>query len=119
MEEENFSNVINKFSEILKEKDINLNDYIDNTANNDNNNSNNNSCPENENIETNSFELDIDTILKIKTLISKINASNNNERISLLQALKPFLSENKQNKLDEYIKIVNIITIIESLNGEL
>ncbi len=113
MEENDISNVINQFSDILKEKDINLNDFVN--ANTENNGNKNDS---NENSGNNGFNLDINTILKFKTITDKLNNSNS-PRASLLQALKPFLSSKKQNKLDEYIKIVNVLSILDVLNKEL
>lgn len=115
MEENDISSVISKFSDILKEKDINLNDFVNNNSENINNNDNN--CSESKS-ENNGFNIDINTILKFKSIADKLNNSNNH-RTSLLQALKPFLSEKKQDKLEEYIKIVNILSILDSLNKEI
>lgn len=111
MEENDISSVINKFSDILKEKDININDFV-------NNNSNNTENCSNEKEESSGFNIDINTILKFKSITDKLNTKNN-PRTSLLQALKPFLSEKKQDKLEEYIKIVNILSILDTLNKEI
>ena len=110
MEENDISNVINKFSDILKEKDIKLEDYIDNNIKNENNDKNNS--------EKNGINIDINTILKFKKIADNLNNSKN-PRSSLLQALKPFLSSEKQKKIDEYIKIVNILSILDILNNDL
>ncbi|MBP3595998.1 MAG: hypothetical protein J6J60_01150 [Clostridia bacterium] len=115
MEENDISNVISKFSDILKEKDININDFVNNNSNNNTENSEN--CS-NEKPESSGFNIDINTILKFKSITDKLN-NQNNPRTSLLQALKPFLSEKKQNKLEEYIKIVNILSILDTLNKEI
>lgn len=99
---EDFSEVINKFKDILNEKDINLSSLSSNTQENITGNSN-------------MFDFDIETILKIKNIISSAH-SKNSPRIRLLEALKPFLKSEKQQKLDEYIKIANMLTILEILN---
>ncbi len=109
MEENDISNVINKFSDILKEKDIKLEDYIDNNIKNENNDKNDS--------EKNGINIDINTILKFKKIADNLNNSKN-PRSSLLQALKPFLSSEKQKKIDEYIKIVNILSILDILNND-
>lgn len=114
MEENDISSVINKFSDILKEKDININDFVNNNLNNTENFEN----YDNEKKETSGFNIDINTILKFKSITDKLN-NQNNPRASLLQALKPFLSEKKQTKLEEYIKIVNILSILDILNKEI
>ena len=112
MEDTNISDAINKFSDILKDKDINLNDYIDENINTDSDNS-----TETKN-EANNLNIDINTILKFKNIAEKLN-SNNNPRSNLLQALKPFLTKEKQIKIDEYIKIANILSILEILNKDI
>lgn len=112
LEDTNISDAIHKFSDILKDKDINLNDYIDENIHNSSDNS-----IEDKN-ETNNLNIDINTILKFKNIAEKIN-SNNNPRSRLLQALKPFLTKEKQSKIDEYIKIANILSILEILNKDI
>lgn len=114
MEGNDYSNAFEKFSEILKDKDIDINNFINTNSQTSEKIGNNENSSEN----NNGFNIDINTILKFKTIADKLNNSNN-PRSSLLQALKPFLSENKQHKLDDYIKIVNIISILEILNKDL
>lgn len=99
---EDFSEVINKFKNILIEKDINISNFSP-------------SSQEAEPNKSNTFDFDIETILKIKNIISSAQ-NKNSPRIALLQALKPFLKPEKQQKLDEYIKIANMLTILEILN---
>lgn len=99
---EDFSEVISKFKNILSEKDIDLSNFTQN---------NQLSSPEN----SGTFDFDIETIFKIKNIISSAQ-SKNSPRIKLLEALKPFLKPEKQQKLDEYIKIANMLTILEILN---
>lgn len=96
----NLNNVINKFNDILKEKNINLGEILsDNEEKND---------PLN-------FDFDLDTILKFKNIYQKIN-DNNNPRNRFLYSLKPFLRESRKQKLEEYIKIANLIGVINIIN---
>ena len=111
LEDTNIADAISKFSDILKDKNINLNDYIDESIKTPEENSNTQNEPNNLNI-------DINTILKFKNIAEKLN-SNNNPRSQLLQALKPFLTKEKQSKIDEYIKIANILSILEILNKDI
>ena len=107
---EDFSEIINKFSAILKEKDINLNEINDKQPSGDFEQS-----PLQNN---NDFQLDIDTILKIKEILSKINENQNSRRNQLLKAIKPYLSTEKKEKLNQYIKIASIIEVLDSLNSD-
>lgn len=129
---DDFNDVINKFSEILKEKNIdinNLSDSVKNVSSNESINSNNtdnynsitkelgNNNKNSTNTENfNDFSLDIETILKIKDIISKINKNQNSQRNKLLSSLKPYLENDKQNKLDNYIKIANLLSVIDEMD---
>ncbi len=98
---EDFSEVLNKFSDILKEKNIDLNNITGGTTPPDDNQD---------------FSLDVDTILKIKNILSKVNDNQNSARNKLLYSLKPFLEESKKEKLDKYIKIANLLSVMENLD---
>ena len=104
------SDIINKFNNILKDKNIDLNNISKNL---------NSSEHKEENPSQSNFGLgsdfDISTILKFKNIFDKAN-NNNNPRNQLLYSLKPFLRNNKKEKLDQYIKIANILYILNSLN---
>lgn len=97
---EDFSEVISKFKTILEEKNIEMPSMQSNT---------NNSSEK-----YTGFDIDIATILKIKNMIGTAQEKNS-PRVQLLNALKPFLHKEKQEKLEEYMKIANIITVLEIL----
>lgn len=113
---EDFSEVINKFSDILKEKNIDLNSITGGNPPPVNNAVDNNSNNCSDSSSTNDFSLDIETILKIKNIISKINENKDCPRNKLLHSLKPFLEHEKQEKLEQYIKIANLLSVMENLN---
>ncbi len=98
---EDFSNILNNFSDILKEKDIDLNNILGG------------SNPPNEN--TDDFSFDINTILKIKNIMSSMNQKNN-PRNQLLHSLKPYLEDTKKEKLEQYVKIANLLSVLDSLD---
>ena len=95
-----FSNVINKFNDILKSKDIDLGKILGD---------------EQEQSNPLDFNFDLDTIIKLKNVFGQIN-NNNNPRNRLLKSLKPFLRDSRKQKLDEYIKIANILGVLTILN---
>ena len=99
---EDFSEVISKFKNILAEKNVEIPENFSQM--------NNNSSEKSP-----SFDFDITTILKIKSMIGAVQ-DKNVPRMQLLNALKPFLNKQKQEKLEEYIKLANMITILEILN---
>lgn len=122
---DDFNSVLNKFSEILKEKNIDINNIVNSSTNHsdsecsaDNNhqfsdltnNISNNSS------DTGDFSFDVETILKIKEIILKLNKNQNSARNKLLLSLKPYLENDKQEKLESYIKIANFLSIMEEMN---
>lgn len=102
---EDFSEVLNKFSDILKDKNINLNDIINNSNTDSSDNSNNSD-----------FSFDVETIMKIKDVLSIMNKSKDCPRNKLLYSLKPYLENTKKEKLEQYIKIANLLTALDSMN---
>lgn len=99
---EDFSEIFNKFSDILKDKNIDLNNITGGF----------NTPP----VDSSDFSLDINTILKIKEILSKINQNKDCPRNKLLYALAPYLENNKKEKLEQYIKLANLLSIIENLD---
>lgn len=106
---EDFSEVLNKFSEILKEKNIDVNSI---TGGENTNTSSDCSMEKN----SNDFSLDIETIMKIKDIISKMNSCKNSPRNHLLHSLKPYLENEKQEKLDKYMQIANLLNVMENMD---
>ena len=94
------SDIIGRFNNILKDKDINLGKIL---GDEDNKNSDFN------------FDFDLDTLIKLKNIFQKMN-DNNNPRNRLLHSLKPFLNGSRKEKLDEYIKIANLLVIMNIVN---
>lgn len=95
--------IFEKFNNILKDKDIDLKQVLGDNGQQENN------------TEFSDFDFDINTIIKLKNIFSKINNSNS-PRNNLLNSLKPFLKDNKKQKLNQYIKIANLLSAFESMN---
>ena len=115
---EDMSNLISEFSKMVEKNGIpdNLKDIINNmNSNNKKDNTSNN----NSNDDVSSFDfnnIDIQTFLKMKSALDKMN-SKDNPNTKLLLALKPYLKDDKKEKLDQYIKLMNISSILEVLNN--
>ncbi len=59
--------------------------------------------------------IDFETIMKFKNIMDKMN-SKEDPRSKLLISLKPYLKDNKKNKIDQYIQFLNISRVIEMFN---
>lgn len=112
---EDLSSIFEKFNinkdSISPEMVNNLMDMLNQNSNDSNNSQNNN-------FSNNSGDIDFNTILKMKSVIDKMNTKND-PRSKLLQSLKPYLNENRQNKLNQYIQMSKIIEILPLIGGDI
>ena len=110
-------------SQIPPEMIQNFSSMMSNSGNNknENNNSNNNNNINNANSNTsnNNFDfsnIDMNTILKMQSIMSKMNNSND-PRSNLLYSLKPYLREERKAKVDQYANLLNVAKIAELFNN--
>ena len=116
-----------KCGDVLKNITSNLNRT--NSENYNNSNSENNST-----INANSFtssvsdansksdetssspEFDINMIMKMKNIMDSMKTNKNDPRANLLKSLKPYLNNNRKEKVDQYIQLFNMSKIFEIIN---
>lgn len=105
----NFSSMMNKNMSSNKKADneINVHQNTNNTTNSSNAGTNNNTFD--------FSNLDINTMLKIKSVMEKMN-NTSDPRSNLLQSLKPYLRDEKKSKLDQYANLLNMTNLIELFN---
>ena len=60
--------------------------------------------------------IDMETIMKIKKIMNKMNENQSSPRSNLLHSLKPYLKDSKKEKIDQYIQLMNMVSIFEDLN---
>ncbi len=58
------------------------------------------------------FDFDPAMLLKLQKILSAANRREQNEKARLLLAIKPFLRENRQSKVDNAIKLMNISGVL-------
>lgn len=102
----NFENLQNMLS--------NMNLHSGNNENNEDNFENSNTNNQNDN--SNNFNFDFDTIMKMKNVMDAFNSSKNTPEANLLLSLKPYLNNNRKQKLDQYIQFLNMSKVIEAFN---
>lgn len=114
MNNEDMSDVFEKLNNFTSENNISP-DMINNLFNMINNsNQNNNSQNSNTSSDTsfNANGIDFETILKMKSIIDKMNTKDD-PRSNLLQSLKPYLNDSRKSKVDQYIKLMNMSKVLE------
>lgn len=122
--------VMQNFSSMMSSNNLDNSNKSGNSANSNNaNNSNNfgnstnsskNSNSSNSNNISGNFDfsnIDMNTILKMKSVIDKMNSSND-PRSNLLYSLKPYLRDQKKEKLDQYANLLNFAKIFEALKTD-
>lgn len=77
---------------------------------------NNNKNTSSENVSNSATNIDIETIMKLKTILEKINTKDD-PRSNLLLSLKPYLKESRKNKVEQYIQLFNMTKILDIFNN--
>lgn len=62
------------------------------------------------------FNLDMNTIMKMKSIMENMN-NKNDPRANLLYSLKPYLRDSKKDKLDQYVNLLNVSKITGLMNN--
>ena len=115
---QNFSQMMNSNQNNKSNENNNNNNVNSSNSNNSNNNTSTNNQTSNSN--TNNFDfskIDMNTMMKIKSIMEKMN-SGNDPRNNLLNSLKPYLREGKKEKLDQYANLMNVAKIAELFNNK-
>lgn len=102
-----------------KNKSNNSNSNFNFNPNNNTSNSNrtNNSATSN-NINNFDFsKIDMNMMLKMKSIMENLNSSND-PRSNLLYSLKPYLRDEKKDKIDQYANLLNFAKVAEVLKSD-
>lgn len=95
----------------------NFQNIFSNFTVNSNNNSNNSSSTSDSNSGFDFSNIDMATIMKIKNIMSKMNSKKDDPKSNLLTSLKPYLRDSKKEKLDKYMKMMNLTSVMEVFNN--
>lgn len=88
-------------------------DSVSNNTNSQNNSTNSDFANNLNNFDFNN--IDINTMMKVKSMMEKMNNSSG-PRNNLLQSLKPYLRDEKKSKLDQYSNLLNMANLMELFN---
>jgi hypothetical protein len=104
--------MLNGFKDILNSsnKDFSNNSSISDTTFNSNNSTSSSS-----NNSSSIPNIDINTILKMKSVVEQINQKDD-PRANLLHSLKPYLRDSKKGKIDQYVNFLNMSKIADIIN---
>lgn len=95
------------------EQTHNQNFNTENNHYNNNNNNNNNSNNNNSNMNFDLNNIDMNTIMKMSSILGKVNNQKDDPRANLLNSLKPYLRDSKKGQLDNYMSLLNVAKIAD------
>ena len=76
------------------------------------NSSNSSSTNEQTSQAGNTPNIDINMILKMKSIMEKMQTSKNDPRSNLLLSLKPYLKESRKSKVEQYVQLLNMTKMV-------
>ena len=108
--------MIQNFSSMMQNSDASSQKSNQNETPNYNSNINSEARQNSNNQSSFDFSsIDMNTILKMKSVMEKMN-SKNDPRANLLYSLKPYLRDTKKDKLDQYVNLLNVSKIADIMN---
>jgi len=105
------------FNDMLNKIPPDLMKNLSNMLNSSDNVGTSNSSSSSDSNNVNNFNIDINTMLKMKSIIENMN-NKNDPRANLLYSLKPYLRDNKKNKLDQYVNLLNMTKVADIMKNE-
>lgn len=116
MNDNEMNNIMNQLGQMFQNNEFpddikNLLNNIKNSSNDSNNSTETSSNP----------SIDMNTLLKMKSIMDSMNSNKDDPRSNLLLSLKPYLKESRRKKVDQYIQLFGIgkaFEIMNSLGGE-
>ena len=103
------------FSKLKLNKDSISPEMVDNLINmlhNSNTTTSSDTESDNEEGSRNDNNIDFETILKMKSIMEKMNDKDDPRR-NLLLSLKPYLKDSRKEKLDQYLQLLNVSRVLD------
>lgn len=120
---EDMSEMIQKMGEMLKNNEIpdNIKSMISSFSSSSNSSKTNQddtikNKQQSDDTSSDNFNIDFDTMLKMKSIIDSMNKQQNDPRANLLRSLKPYLKPSRKEKVEQYIKLFSMGKVFEVLN---
>lgn len=61
--------------------------------------------------------IDINMLMKMKSIMDKMNNTKDDPRSNLLLSLKPYLKESRKSKIEQYIQFFNMSKVMDVFNS--
>lgn len=119
MNNEDMSELFSKFSNMINEGNIpdEMKNILSSLSSNNSNNSNSSNDNSSSNSNNTGSSIDFETIMKMKSIMEKMN-NNNDPRANLLLSLKPYLKDSRKEKIEQYIKLFGMSKVMEMFQSD-
>ena len=120
MNNNDMNDLMNQINQMLNNNNMSddLKNIVNNLKNSSSSNTENNVHNSNS---SDSPEIDINMIMKMKQIMDSMNANKDDPRANLLLSLKPYLKKSRQDKVEQYVKLFSLgkaFELFNSLGGE-
>ena len=116
MDNGDLNDVISKIPPEMFQNFSNMMSQTSSSSSSETNNTNSNTSS-NSNSNLDFSNIDMNTILKMKSIMEKMDSSDD-PRSNLLYSLKPYLREERKQKVDQYANLLNVAKIAELLKND-
>ena len=112
-------NMINNLKSMMGEKQVNeaisqiSPEMIENFSKMMNNNSDSSN-----NSNSGDSDIDMATLMKIKSIFNKVNNKKDDPRTNLLKSLKPYMRDSRKENIDKYSNFLKMADILENFEDE-
>ena len=115
---EDMSDLMSKVNDMLKNDSMpnELKDLVKNLSNSNNSEKESNSDDVSSENTSGDFNIDMATLLKLKSAMDSMNSKQDDPKSNLLLSLKPYLSNKKKGKVDQYVKFFNMSKLVNVFN---
>lgn len=112
---DNMSEMIQKVNDMIKNNQIpdEVREMMNQFSSNSNSTNDNDSV--NDTSDTTIPNIDMATMLKMKSIIESMNKPQNDPRANLLKSLKPYLKASRKGKVDQYIQLFSMGKVFEAM----
>lgn len=118
MSNEDMSELFSKFENIVKEGNIpdEMKNILSSFSSNNSEKSSDSDNSKYDNSDNSNVNIDFETIMKMKSMIEKLN-NKDDPRANLLLSLKPYLKNSRKEKVDQYIKLFNMSKVLDAFGN--
>ena len=116
MNNNDMSSLLNQINDMMKNNQIP--DDIKNVINNikPKDDSSENTSSEINSANSSFPDFDMETFMKMKSIMDTMKLNKNDPRANLLKSLKPYLKESRKSKVDQYIQLFNMGKVFEMMS---